>query len=281
MKSVHGVLSVASKVAAIPGLSAFSRPANRVATESTLASYLAAQSLARQAVKEIGGLVREGWTERQAADLLDTYLADHGVRSFFHRSFVWFGDRTRFRGVKHYFDYLPGKRVVRPGEIFILDVAPIVDGYVCDIGYTLSLGENAQLAKAKAHLADLRRDLPAMFSGAMTGGEVWREIDQRIRDAGYDDIHALYPFSVLGHRVHKVKAQFPGIGLINFGWQSYWEFLSRGLFGQLLNGDFAGDLTGLWAIEPHVGGEDFGAKFEEILVVEQGTARWLDAEPFI
>src|SRR5690606_88035 len=122
--------------------------------------------------------------------LLDTYLADHGVRSFFHRSFVWFGDRTRFKGVRTYFDYLPSQRVVRPGEIVILDVAPIVKGYTCDIGYTISLGDNAELAKAKAHLSELRRDLPGMFEAAQAvGGAIWKDIDQRLRGAGYDNIH--------------------------------------------------------------------------------------------
>lgn len=279
---MNRVLSVASKVAALPGLSIVSRPANRVPRTEALEGYLAAQTLARRATREIAGLIREGWSERQTADLLDTYLADHGVRSFFHRSFVWYGDRTRFKGVKTYFDYLPSKRVVRPGEAVILDVAPIVNGYTCDIGYTLALGDNPALTRAKAHLTELRNELPAMFeAAAATGGGVWKDIDKKIRGAGYDNIHALYPFSVLGHRVHKVKSQAKGVNLINFGWQAYWDFLSRGVFSQLLNGDFEGDLTGLWAIEPHVGGVDFGAKFEEILVVMPGAARWLDPEPFI
>jgi hypothetical protein len=34
-------------------------------------------------------------------------------------------------------------------------------------------------------------------------------------------------------------------------------------------------MEGLWAIEPHIGGGNFGMKFEEILVVEGGQASWL------
>ena len=151
---------------------------------------------------------------------------------------------------------------------------------VCDIGYTSSLGPNPELDKAKAFLTELRTLLPKLFDEAVPGGVIWRDVDERIRGADYDNIHAMYPFSVLGHRVHRIKAQGPALSLINFGWQSYWEFLSRGLFGQLLNGDFAGDLTGLWAIEPHVGAADFGAKFEELLLVGPNGARWL-GEAFI
>jgi hypothetical protein len=65
------------------------------------------------------------------------------------------------------------------------------------------------------------------------------------------------------------------VTLLNFGWQSYWEFLSRGLFGQLLNAHYEGKLEGLWAIEPHIGGPGFGAKFEQLLWVQDGKAEWL------
>lgn len=33
---------------------------------------------------------------------------------------------------------------------------------------------------------------------------------------------------------------------------------------------------GLWAIEPHIGKDAFGVKFEEILVVTKNDAYWLD-----
>lgn len=33
---------------------------------------------------------------------------------------------------------------------------------------------------------------------------------------------------------------------------------------------------GLWAVEPHLGAEGMGAKWEEILVVTEETAYWLD-----
>lgn len=35
---------------------------------------------------------------------------------------------------------------------------------------------------------------------------------------------------------------------------------------------------GLWAVEPHLWGPGFGVKFEEILVVTENDAFWLDEE---
>jgi len=62
---------------------------------------------------------------------------------------------------------------------------------------------------------------------------------------------------------------------LNFGWHSYWSILSRGLFRELLNAAHTGKLSGLWAVEPHIGSKTFGAKFEEILVVTTHGAQWL------
>jgi hypothetical protein len=44
----------------------------------------------------------------------------------------------------------------------------------------------------------------------------------------------------------------------------------------LIVSEHHGSKLGVWAIEPHLGAEGFGAKFEEILVVTPEGARWLD-----
>ena len=36
-----------------------------------------------------------------------------------------------------------------------------------------------------------------------------------------------------------------------------------------------GDLNGLWAIEPHLGTENFGIKFEEMIWVDNNEVYWL------
>ena len=255
-------IGTASKIAELPVLRHLSPSVNRLVTAPEREGYLACQRLAEKAIKEIAALVREGWTERQAARLLNTYLRDCGVHTFFHEAFAWFGERTRFTGIRRYRDFLPSERVLREGEVFILDVAPIYKGYMCDIGFTASLGPNPLGDRAKAFLEKLRREIPGWFDGRRRGEEIWNLIDERIGEAGYDNIHEKYPFSVLGHRVHRIDVDILKLKILNFGWQSYWSLLSRGLFGQLLNGNHQGDLVGLWAIEPNIGTKDFGAKFE-------------------
>ena len=269
-----------SRVESLPVLNRWSPPQAPL-SEQQLEAYRTCQSLARQGALEIKSLLCEGWTERRAAELLDTWLRDHGVAQFFHHSFVWFGDRTRFADVRGYRDYQSCGRVLGPDQAVILDVAPIFSDVMCDIGYSFVFGENDQITEGLDWIADLRELIPEIFEQCQNGGEVWTKIDQMIFDAGYDNIHAKYPFGVLGHRLHQGGAVGPKQHVLNFGWQSYWAFLSRGLFGQLLNEDHEGSTEGLWAIEPHIGGAGWGVKFEEILLVENGKARWIDDRQLI
>ncbi len=267
-----------SKIPSLPLLNLTSPAANKVPPREDLEGFLACQRLAREAVRHVASLLKPGWTEKHAATLVNTYLSDSGVKGFFHRSFAWFGERTRFDGIVNYAQYSPTNRTLGENEVFILDVAPIYKSYACDIGYTSSLGPNEEWKRAEQFLKKIRQQIPEMVDGGMAGDELWKELDAKIRQAGYDNIHQQYPFAVLGHRLHRESELPLPLSYLNFGWQSFWSFTSRGLFGQLLGPNFQGDMTGIWAVEPHIGGKGFGAKFEEILVVENGKARWLDAE---
>lgn len=259
-------------------LSQVKSPSAQVPTSSEQAGFRRAQRLAYQCAEEIGRELRPGWSEKRTARLMDEYLRDHGVKSFFHRSFAWFGDRTRFQNFKHYWTFMPSSRELQETDVIILDTAPIVDQYAGDIGYTFSLQPHSGLKDAQDLLAEFRQVLPEWFSSDATPGEIWKKVDDRIRERGYDNCHALYPFAVLGHRLHRIPwARLPGV-TVPFSLHSYWALLKRGLFPELLSREHTGEKIGIWAIEPHLGGAGFGAKFEEILVVEPGRAYWLDEE---
>ena len=103
-------------------------------------------------------------------------------------------------------------------------------------------------------------------------------MDQIIKVKDYVNCHQKYPLGALGHRVHKIPFhQFPSL-FKAFGIQTYISFLENGLFKDVLGPYHQGEKWGLWAIEPHLGGKGFGAKFEEILIVDKNEIRWLDNE---
>jgi Xaa-Pro aminopeptidase len=256
--------------------------ADRIATEEARQGHLRAQQLAYACVEAVGQQLQVGMTEIEAAELLAQYLRDHGTERYLHRPFAWFGNHSRFDDYATYGDYHPSARRLQAGDVVILDISPVVDGWVADIGYTFSLQANPQLAAAQAFLRELRAALPRMFESSMTPADIWREVDAQIARAGYDNIHSKYPHCVLGHRVFRVKAK-PGkhlrVGFNSFGWfslETNLAFLKLGGLSATLTPEHVGKKVGLWAIEPHIGWTGAGCKFEEILVVEPGRAYWLD-----
>jgi Xaa-Pro aminopeptidase len=264
----------------------YARAKTRPLTVEDLAGMARSQTLAYDCAKAIARELREGWTETQAARLMDVWLRDHGVKAAFHDSFAWFGDRTRFDGMKNWFDFLPSARVLRPGDAVILDTAPFFEGFPADIGYTCALGENPGVEKARAFLTELRAEIPGLFAHAashpgVSGGAVCEAVVRRIDEAGYDPVHHRYPGAVLGHRLHPARTGWRPPTLTPFGWQAVSGVLRGGYFPELMNEDHRGGLLGGWAIEPHLGGAGFGAKFEEMLVVDESGARWLsEAAPW-
>ncbi|MBI3556301.1 MAG: aminopeptidase P family protein [Deltaproteobacteria bacterium] len=245
--------------------------------EIDLDSFRKSQRLAYECALAVRAELKEGWTEKQTAKLMDTWLRDFGVKAFFHKSFAWFGERSRFRNFSNYLHFLPSDRRLRAEDVVILDTAPILGGFTSDIGYTFSLQPNPGLERAMRLLRAMRAQIPKLFESQLRTDEIWKKIDLDLKSSGFDNCHEQYPFSVLAHQVHHVPlSNWPGL-TIPFSLHAYWSILSRGLKPELLGPGSVCKKQGLWAVEPHLGGEGFGAKFEEILVVEDGgRAYWLD-----
>ncbi|MBI3554254.1 MAG: aminopeptidase P family protein [Elusimicrobia bacterium] len=262
----------------------YGRAKNRPLTAEDLEGMAKSQALAYACAKAIALEAKEGWTEAQAARLMDVYLSDHGVDAAFHKSFAWFGERSRFDGMKRWLDFLPSARPLRPGDSVILDTAPFHKGFPADIGYSYSFGENLGVEKARSFLKELRGEILELFSAAATrpglsGGDICEAVARRITEKGYDPVHHRYPGGVLGHRLHPAKEGWRPPTLTPFGWQAVSGIVKGGYFPELMNEGHRGDLVGGWAIEPHLGGAGFGAKFEEMLVVDEKGARWLVEGP--
>jgi hypothetical protein len=241
------------------------------------------QRLAYDAAQTVAGWLGPGVTERQAAARLRAELSKAGVDDFFHVPFAWFGDRTAFRGFRTPVQFFPTGRALTEGMPYILDCAPIADGYTADIGYAGCLGTN----RAWSHMAgDLRLFRSLIRDEVQAGTSLWdvyAAVDALIVQLGYDNRHRVYPGRVIGHRVSRLASASAFTGVTAFG------FGVRTL--QTLGREFACGRSplwadgrayrhrpspGLWAVEPHIGLRGVGLKFEELLVVTEDDAYWLD-----
>ncbi len=265
-------------------------------TTEDLDRFRTVQRLAYECAETIAGELQPGMTERQAAALQKTWLLDHGVDDWFHQPFAWFGDRTAFRGPIGFkmlggFNpaFYPGLRRLEEGMPFILDCAPTLHGYTADIGYCGVLGKNPLLDKLMDDLAEYRRLILAMAKQRRPLSEISQAVDALCAQHGYDPRHKAYPFETLAHRVEKLKddGKKSHLSVLNFGVRNVTELLKDRFKGgkdgwsPIWNSSKSSDhppTPGLWAVEPHLGFRDVGAKWEELLVITEDDAFWLDEE---
>jgi Xaa-Pro aminopeptidase len=246
------------------------------------------QALAYASVTAVERELREGMSERDAARLVAQYLADNGVREYFHTPFAWFGDRTAFARFRNNGDFAPSERRLQPGDAVILDVAPVVDGHAADVGYSCALGENPVQAQLAADLVAYRALILDGVKAGRSRREIYADVDRLIELQGYTNRHQRYPNRVLGHRVtwtpehERSTRTFMGFGLPTLRAVIASNVLMRvrpGFDSPEWNDSEASGrppAPGLWAIEPHLGFRGVGAKWEEILVVTENDAYWID-----
>lgn len=253
-----------------------------------LEGFRRSQAIAYACATAVEQELHVGMTERQAAQRLHEQLEAHGVREYFHQPFAWFGDRTSFDRFRTPLAFFPTGRKLEEGMPVILDVAPIVDGHASDIGYACKLGAN------KLHdqmLADLEPHRALILKGVREKKNldvIYREVDQLIARQGYQNRHQQYPFRVLAHRVNFVpleaRTEFKLAGFGTPALSYLFGRVAQALRSVEHQSPFWNDSTasahtaepGLWAVEPHLGFRGVGVKWEELLVVTEDDAYWLD-----
>ncbi|MDV6011221.1 M24 family metallopeptidase [Haloechinothrix sp. LS1_15] len=258
-------------------------------SERDLERFREVQQLAYRCAEETAQWLEPGVTERQAADELRRRLIAGGVEDFFHVPFAWFGDRTAFRNFRVPFQFFPGNRQLREGMPFVLDCAPIVDGYTADIGYGGVIGANRVWQRLCADLREYRDFILRQVRQGHTLDEIYKRVDELIDRHGFCNRHQVYPGRVIGHQVTRQHAIGPkGVTVFGFGIRTL-QTLGRELITERLHGrsplwadkraSAHAPTPGLWAVEPHIAFRDVGIKFEELLVVtgDPGNpAYWLD-----
>lgn len=263
-------------------------------TDEDLQHFRDSQRLAYRCAETIAAELEPGMTERDVAQRMREFLDAEGADDCLHEPFAWFGDRTAFRGLIAVSQlrgfnpaFFPGSRRLEQGMPFILDCAPTVRGYTADIGYSGVIGENRLLERMMDDLLEYRVLILDLVRRRETLADISRAVDHLCARHGYEPRHKAYPFEVLAHRVERLsddgKTTHPS--LARFGIRNVTELARDALRGRkegwspLWNSSARSQHTptpGLWAVEPHLGCRGVGAKFEELLVVTDEDAFWLD-----
>lgn len=246
-----------------------------------------AQRLGFACAQAVAAEMRPGWTEAQAGKWMIEWLYDHGVKTMLHKPIAVFHEKTLAPDGEWGPVTQGSGATLRDDDVVILDCAPVVEGYTGDIAYTVSVGPNPELERAQEFLSRIRAEVPARFADPQLASSVFEWVDDEIRTAGYGNAAAGYPNHVLGHRVYhhgKLNDLAPWfLPEKIFGYVPSWHSLGflgntirRLVFPEVLGPQHSGPKTGIWAFEPHVRADGFGAKFEELLVVDEDKAYWLD-----
>ncbi|MEO7392908.1 MAG: M24 family metallopeptidase [Ramlibacter sp.] len=249
------------------------------------------QRSAYATLEEVAATLRDGDTEIDAARRLRRAFAGQGVRSYFHVPVALFGDRTAYPGQFGQFEALPTARRLQDGDAVILDAAPVFEGTMIDVSLAVPRAGALQAAFAQADA--LLRELRALVLARakeqrLTMREIAREVDSLIVGRGFENCHRKHIGMVLAHRMAQVqpawlaRRRLWGLSPLPVGW-FFWRSWrsSRGNPELTPNWNHTRQSDcppqpGLWAMEPHVGLGPLGSKFEEILVVTERDAWYLD-----
>lgn len=260
------------------------------------AAYIAgianAQRVARDAVLTVAESVRPGDTELEVCDRIARELARAKVAHWLHTPYAWWGERTRFDWHGRWETAaLPSERRLEPGEPFILDVAPLVAGFPADFAYSGLAGAASGEQTAATHdallaeLSQLKQALVAWATPLTSTDLLCARVAQSVRDAELDVVHTRYPANVLGHTLEgfpNFSARAPRIGT-GFQLPLLLTYAKGVVLHHLVGAPYPflrerapGRPLGLYAVEPHLGKDRYGAKFESVLLIDGSETRWLD-----
>ncbi len=271
-----------SKIDHLPFLKRFTPPLNIVPDESEMALRVKSQNIAFTCAETVAAEIKPGWTEKKTAKLIRLWLSDHGIRDYFHLPLVFFGERTRYNGLRKFSDHRATGKVLQENDVYILDFGPVIDGVACDVSVTKKVGDVEGFDNIYAVLMNVREKLPALIrEEGYNAGAVWNKVQIEIRRQGFEPLNQTSEYSFFGHRLNGTTGFPLAKKLAGEGKQILYEFVARGLSGQLWTQHHQGSLLGIWAVEPHIGTKTYGVKFEEMLLVSPTQVRWLKPSQII
>jgi hypothetical protein len=258
--------------------------------DAALSRFRELQRMSFTILEETAASFSGGETEKEIAHtLVKRYLAA-GANSFFHLPVVLFGERTALPGNWSLGKFFPKSKTLEPGDSVILDAAPLFNGYLVDTSYSFCFGNDERHRQMMQHLMQYRDSVPAAINDGCSFKLIAEQVLESMTAAGYEPVHTKHPGEVLGHRAVKtinlpIQLRIQGFDAVSLSWFKLKDSMAMSglgrrspLWNTLKTSDHQAH-DGLWLVEPHAGLGVVGAKWEEILLIEDGKARWLDDNP--
>jgi len=257
-------------------------------TRSEMDRFRSLQQTCFQIQQELGSELREGVSEKEVAQELFKRYQKAGAGNFFHLPVALFGERTGLPGRWGIGSFYPRDVKLNEGDAVILDGAPLFGGFMVDTSYSFSFGTNERHDDMMRSLLEQRPRVVEEVNRNLS----FKEIAQRVADdcaaLGYEPVHEKHPGEVFGHRAVRVRGpqgwRLRGSDGVSLSWfllksgQAKYLPKQSPLWNRSASSDHA-PTDGLWLVEPHFSCKEFGAKWEEILVIKNGRAEWLEDEP--
>jgi Xaa-Pro aminopeptidase len=246
------------------------------------------QRISYAVLGEVVSRLAPGTTEKEATRWAMKAYRREGADRFFHLPVALFGERSALPEPWTVESFWPTDRALAPGEAFVFDASPVFSGYLVDTSVSGCLGPNAAHSAAMADDLGFRADILQAVRAGATFLQIARTVDAAMRHRGDRNCHRLHPEAVLGHRVVRFPSPGDAPPPDDSGFDTtVLSWFVRGIAAagerhtpsptwsdQAISNHRPA--PGLWAVEPHLGRGAIGVKWEEILVIEDHDAYWLD-----
>lgn len=183
-----------------PALSAL----RSIKDDSEIAAMERAIAVAEKALKRIAPRIKVGLTERQVAAMLTQELLASGAESIAFGPIVAAGPNS---AIPH---AVPTDRVIRNGDLLVVDWGVYVDGYPSDITRTFAVGQiDPELQRIYEVVRLANEAARRAVRPGVTGREVDRVARDVIEDAGYGEYFIHRTGHGLGLEVHEPPDMSP------------------------------------------------------------------------
>lgn len=200
-----------------------------------------AQELAIQACEISKEYLKPGISEKQFAGICEKTMHSLGAEDVWYPMLVNFNTNSRYCTRAN---HLPSDDFyLLKDDIVLIDFSPKVNGYWGDYSETIVIGENEAYSRLAADAKFIFAQTFDYAKRCNTIGELFTFCESLIGSMGYQ---LLDPNGNIGHSIEDENNQAKRI------------FISPDNSNTLLRGK-------RWAIEPHIGKGNYGAKFENVI----------------